>query len=546
MIFKVPRVSSYQIWALTAGALLLAAAVWAAALLSDPSRSRVHHHRAEHVTADYKSAFIGPDGEVEESFASHLPLVILDTKGEKPRADSIWSEEKRYRVPAPWDPYVEGTMEVIAHDSGLNYLGDTPRLSTKMKVRLRGNSSIGLDKHQYLIKTIDETGDEHDTDVLRMGADSEWVLNISVLDKSLLRNYVALNTAGSIMPYTPDVRYCEVLMREGAEYEYLGVYLMMENVKRGDHRVGINRYDKHDAVVSYLLRRDRYDETAVLLDTFGRETSRTPGFLEVRSPNKSQITDEHLAQITKEVDAMERALFADNPEEYYRYLDYLDQRSFVDYFIVNEFFGNYDAGINSTDFYKLKGGLLCAGPVWDFDQCMDNYSYHGANTASTAMHDAPWFRQLLRDRTFVDAVVKRYHQLRRSVLSEEAMLNYLDESSEFLGDAAQRDWARWGYLYREKGLVENDLGHSRNVMTQQGEIDRMKAFIMQHGRWLDANIDSLYQFVEFGADDMPKTYLNQLDELLYGEGRGKGVQGVLAIVFLATFVISVVLIQRMQ
>lgn len=545
MNFKAPRLSSYQIWALIAGALLLASAIWAIALFSNPSRARIHHHQQDYYKGDYQSSPIQSDGEVDDSFTTHLPLVILDTKGDHPRADSIWSEEKGYRIPAPWDPYAVGTMDIIAHDSGVNRIGDEPSLTTKMKIRLRGNSSIGLDKHQYLIKTTDDYGDEYDTDVLGMGADSEWVLNISALDKSLLRNYVALNTAGSIMPYTPDVRYCEVLMREGTEYEYLGVFLMMENVKRGDHRVGINPYDKHDAVVSYMLRRDRYDETALLLDTYGRETSRTPGFLEVRSPNKSKLTKSHLSQITMEIDAMERALFADNAQDYYQYLKYVDQQSFVDYFIINEFFGNYDAGFNSTYFYKLKGGLLCAGPVWDFDQSMDNYSYSGANTGATAMHDAPWFRQLLRDRTFVDAVVKRYYQLRQNVLSEEALLTYFDETSSFLGEAARRDWVRWGYLYREKELSEDIVGRTRNVMTQQGEIDRMKEFVAQHGRWLDENIDSLYQFAEFGTNDMPKTYLNQLDELLYGEGKAKGVQGVLAILFLATFVISVILIQRM-
>ena len=66
-----------------------------------------------------------------------------------------------------------------------------------------------------------------------MGADNEWVLNVSFIDKSLLRNYLAYATAREVMPYVQDCRFCEVVWYDGQNYQYEGVYLLMEKNKGG-------------------------------------------------------------------------------------------------------------------------------------------------------------------------------------------------------------------------------------------------------------------------------------------------------------------------
>ena len=52
---------------------------------------------------------------------------------------------------------------------------------------------------------------------------------------------------------------------------------------------------------------------------------------------------------------------------------YLNVDTFVDYFIINEFFMNYDAGLHSTYLHQRIGDTLEIGPLWDFDGAMDNY-----------------------------------------------------------------------------------------------------------------------------------------------------------------------------
>ena len=68
-----------------------------------------------------------------------------------------------------------------------------------------------------------------------MAADEEWVLNGPFLDKTLMRNYIAMNVAGQIMDYAPNVRYCELFVDD----QYRGVYLLMEQISRSEERINV-------------------------------------------------------------------------------------------------------------------------------------------------------------------------------------------------------------------------------------------------------------------------------------------------------------------
>ena len=106
---------------------------------------------------------------VDESFTSNLPLVVLDTGEQEPRRNSYYDHDLGYYVP----------------------LSDVPVLTASVKLRVRGNSSGNYDKRQYLLRFTDENGGRQRQELLGMGADSDWILNVSFIDKSLLRNYLA-------------------------------------------------------------------------------------------------------------------------------------------------------------------------------------------------------------------------------------------------------------------------------------------------------------------------------------------------------------------
>ena len=511
--------------------------------------NRVHHHLiARNTTSETERLSIASPDE-NSDFSTHLPIVIVDTNGDDAHAGSVWDAEKGYRVAVDFDPYAYGTLMLIDNTDALNHLTDPPVLETDIRMKRRGHSSSSYNKGQYLVKMINEDGSKNRQDVLGMGSDWEWILNISYIDKSLIRNYLCLNMSGEITENTPEVRCCELFFRNGEDYEYRGLYLMMETVKQGPDRVNIAEYDSHFAKSSYILCRDRYSESGLMLNNYGTREGLTYGYLDVKYPSQDEITDATLHYIEEDIDKLEQALFSDNVNEFLLYREYIDVDSFVSYFIINEFFANYDAGYNSFYMYKDTTGKLCLGPVWDFDQTIDNNYPEELKVDSTAMHDGTWFRQLLRDAEFAYKVTERYHKLRNGILSDAYLENYIDETIAFLGTALERDWKRWQYNDLETLLAEGvyeKVPPSLLVNTRSfsEEIDHMKQILFEHGTWMDENIDSLYQFKEFEIGTQRETAATSIMEFTFGGERTLWAGGVAVILIIIAFFCSILIIQR--
>lgn len=473
---------------------------------------------------------------VDDTFTSNLPLVVVDMGEETVKESTMWDDEKKCFVPIEGDPYVYGRISVINNLDGLNRLSDEVQTYSSCKLRVRGNNSVNYDKKQYLIKLIDHKGRPERRNVLGMGDGSEWVLNVSFIDKSLLRNYLAFITAGEIMYYTPDVQFCEVLWKDKDGYRYEGVYMMMESISVGKNRLDLPQYSENSSMTPALLRRDRYNVNGIMLENYATQKGLTYGYLDIEYPDKEVITQKGIQNITKRVDDLERALYADTWDEFIRYRNYIDMQSFVDYFILNEFFLNYDAGYNSTYMYMDYSGRLTMGPVWDFDQAVDNDWAGAANLQSTAFHAAPWFDRIVKDPVFTAALIDRYAQLRASILSDEAIASFLERTIEYLGPAIDRDWARWGYYYTDGNyLKEVGIdGEDKSTRTHEEEVEKIISVLSEHGAWLDEHLDSLYQFKMISLEDARALSIEEV----------KDYRPVLAIIFVAVFLISVKLVLR--
>lgn len=470
---------------------------------------------------------------VDDSFTTHLPLVVIDTGGKDVPRSVKWDSKKRRFVPTGVEPYVSGSISVIDSDDGLNTPLLEPETQSECKLKVRGNTSSGYDKRQYLVKMLNDKGELASQDVLDMGAGREWVLNVSFADKSLLRNYLAYSTAGEIMPYTPDARYCEVLWKDGDTYRYEGVYLIMESVSVGKQRVDLPKYSENSPTTPALLRRDRWSDTKPMIDNYGTREDLTEEFLDIEYPDADVLTQKGIDNITKQVDRFETALYSDDWDEFVHYRDYVDMQSFVDYFILNEYFLNYDAGYHSTYFYMDYSGKLHMGPVWDFDQAMDNVWTTPSKLDTTAFHSAPWFNRMLRDPEFTEALIERYAELRKSILSDESIRAYVEQTIDYLGPAIERDWARWGYYYTNGGYLQPEAsGVDRNTKSYREEVEKILSVLSEHGAWMDEHLDSLYQFKAMPLDDAKVLDRKEL----------KDYRPALAVVFVVAILVSVKLV----
>lgn len=453
--------------------------------------------------------YISKDFTVENGFYSNLPIVILKIDGEVSEYKSFKNGQEI--VDESVEPYADGRISILDTGEEFNYLTDEPGYTSSMKIKKRGHTSFSYEKPQYLMKMIDEKGEENHTEILGMGEGDSYVLNGSMADKSMLRNYLPYRIASEVGggAIAPDSRFCEVLLeREDKTYEYEGVYLLMETVSRGKNRVNIDQFKKKNSYTSYIVRRDRFTNFDVMLDTYGRINGLSEEWIGVKYPSEERITENAKEFIEQDFSKIEQVIYAEDESVFKAYDRYIDIDSFVDYFLVNEFFGNYDAGNHSTYMYKNSGGKLHIGPVWDFDQAMNNYFAEEMDPYTLAFQTKPFYEQLTKDKRFLDCLKKRYSVLRNGPLLEEHVFAVMDEAVTYLKSAKEREWYRWEADYSDDSFSNphnyylQDYEKNHVVIRRfnddyQQELYIIKTYLHKHGNAIQMELTKLYDSAKY-------------------------------------------------
>lgn len=484
------------------------------ALISSAYLSDIKEKGKEEIKKIKKDEYSKTYVDGQENYGFNLPLVIIDTNGE-----SIHPDKK-----------ITSDIQIYNSNQDLNYLTDEPELSSKINIKIRGNTTRTFPKKQYSLELINNKGEEINKSVLGMNKESDWILNGPFADKSLIRNYIVYKTSKDIVEYSPDVRLCEVfVINDGSEIlkkeHYKGVYVMIEKIKRGEDRVDIVKSQKDTSETSFIISKDAQKENDISLGNYGKETYLYDYGININYPTK-QLTREKYDYINKYMSEFERILYSDQfNDPYTGYKKYIDEDSFVDYFIINEFFKNTDAGILSTYLYKDYNDKLKAGPIWDFNSSLGNHSELidiPFEASGFYMVDKVWFDRLLEDVSFANKVERRYKELRKTYLSDEYIIKLIDETVDYLGESINRNFNTWPiYMCNQptmfkvkydrlkeyednpqildKFLSENQdmLRESNGKATSyEEEIKLMKNFVIQRGKWMDENIDSLSKWAD--------------------------------------------------
>lgn len=445
----------------------------------------------QHIEAEDKSpCFHG--GEV---FCTHLPLVMIDTSGKEIPGRAVTNEkgETVYTTAEDGSKEITARIQIADNPTENNHTYSEPALTSDIRIHVRGNSSRAFDKSGYAVRLVTAEGENNPQSVMGMDAHHEWALHGPFIDKTLIRNYMWYNIAGEIMDYAPNVRFCEVMLNG----EYQGVYVMTEIITAGEDSARLNlSVDKKDNTFSgYLLRLDRGGNADIKnISTFSAYSLRTKQFLNIVYPGISNLTPALAESIRQDFSKFEKALYSyDFDNEDYGYKKYIDAQSFADYFIINEFTCNYDAGWLSTYIYKDidRKYRMC---IWNFNSACDNYQESMVIPNHFEMQNCLWYFMLMKDEDFTDLIINRYRELRKTYLSEEYLYGYIDDCIEYLGDAVERNFAKWGYTFSPEydPLTPAD----RNPRSYGEAVEHMKEFIKARGDWMDENIESLRQYSE--------------------------------------------------
>ena len=484
----------YRLISLAAVVLMLA--IVAAAQDFQPAENRYQQHLE---AAKYTPCTTHGD----EQFCTHLPLfnIVTDEPIPEPylydeNGKILRNDKDRLAVN---DEMVTASVEFFTNPDGNNHLTDAPDISEKGLIRVRGRSSRQFEKKGYLLKFAQENGiDGLDVSLDGMVADSTWVLHGPILDKTLLRNYLCYNISGEIMDYVPQVRFCELFLNG----EYQGVYVLTEKIKYNkDGRCNITKTDPNLSETSFILRLDAgYTDSLHAMKTFfdytglrGLSTRRNECF-EIIYPNET-LTQKQKEYIISEISHLEKVMSCyDSRKLRFGYPAYLDVQSFVDFYVLNEFMMNADAGHLSTYLCKdVQGKISIIG--WDYNNTFDNY-FRDLKEDDDFYYLNKWYDFLLRDSRFVGQVVNRYHELRRTILSDEYLESYIAEVVEYLGPAVSRNYERWGHTFTEEYNIQHQNSVLSPVERNPGDYDeaitQLVESIKYRGSFMDERIEILY------------------------------------------------------
>ena len=479
----------YRIIGISAAAVLMVLTAVLLKLDSANPKNRIH----QHLTARQPDAGCDCDGS---ELCTHLPLVIIDTEGQEIPGEDTQIDDKYgeaiYTVAEDGRSVIDANISIIDNQDRNNHPSDAAAVETISEIRLRGHSSRHFDKGQYLLNFVDENGDGRQLEVMGMSAHSDWALYGPYLDKSLVRNYMWYNISGELMEWAPNVRYCELIL----DGEYRGLYLMVETITNGeDCRLNLSDTAKGTDVTGYLIRADRTTEADIdgIRDPY-TYIERLMTFLNdyaIRYPKKPSLTQELCEQIEQDFAKFEKSLYSyDHDTDDYGYWNYIDEYSFVYYYLINEFTLNIDAGSCSTYIYKDMSGKYKMA-VWDFNNSCDNYIETETFYGEFLLHDKPLYFMLFKTERFVEKVIETYHQLRETYFSDEYLDNYIDQTLEYLGPAIDRNFEVWGYTFTEYLELEPQ---ERNPATHEEAVEDLKDWLHKRGSFMDRSIHTLNQY----------------------------------------------------
>lgn len=422
--------------------------------------------------------------------SSNLPIVVINTNNQA----------------IPDDPKIMADMGIIWNGVGnRNYMTDPfNHYNGKVGIEVRGSSSQMFPKKSYGMELWDVNGNAIDSGLIGMPAESDWILSASYSDKSLLNNYMTYDLSAMMGWYASRCEFVEVVLNG----QYIGVYVLMEKIKRDNNRVDLANLQPTDITGDelsggYIIKIDKTTgnggngwTSAYAPDTaINGQTI----YYQYEYPSETEIMPQQQAYIQAYVDSFETALAGPNYlHPTLGYKNFINMNSFIDYLLLNEMSRNIDGYRLSTFLYKDKdsnGGKLTIGPVWDYDIAWGNANYCGSPSTTGWAYDFAltcpgdywqipfWWDRFMTDTAFTNQLRCRWEELKVTALSVSYLHNYIDSMGVYLNESQQRNFQQWPILGQYVWPNPSPI-----PTTYQGELNELKTFITARWAWLDANI----------------------------------------------------------
>ena len=379
-------------------------------------------------------------------------------------------------------------------------------------IEIRGESSQFFDKKSYGFETWDAEYNDLDVALIGFPEEEDWILHGPFSDKSLIRNKLIYELSNQMGRYATKTEFVELTIN----YEYKGLYIFMEKLKRDKNRINISKLengdiDEESISGGYIIKIDKsdmedgsysdYNSFQSKFDVFGNEDGDIRINFNYEYPKPGEIHANQKNYIKNYFYEFESSLASNNfkdPNDGFR--KYIDEDSFIDFFILNELSNNVDGYRLSTYLQKDRNEKLVIGPIWDFNLSFGNADYCGGERYDVWCFkfnerclgdywNVPfWWNRLIEDENFVIKLKERWNQLRTNILSDNNLMTLIEDQYSFLNNETDiinknfNTWKIFGVYIWPNSFVGNNYYE---------EIDFLKNWIKNRTQWLDESINNL-------------------------------------------------------
>jgi hypothetical protein len=404
--------------------------------------------------------YTGFDGQIRKialnlTQPKRIPVLRIDTEGKTP-VTSL-------------DDYLSATLTI--EDPDLLYCTE-PSQTLATNIRGRGNSTWGMPKKAYKIKL------ENKTRLLGMSNDKEWALLANYADKTLLRNATAFAMSEVLgMGWTPKFRPIELYLND----EYLGQYMLTEHVKVSSERINIELVTENDNSGEALTGGYFFEIDERMGEVRNFWTSQG---VPINFKDPDEPTDAQFNYVWNYFNEAEKALYRDNfTDPATGYANYIDMRSFVHNYIIQELTRNVDGNMRLSNFLiKTRGGKIAHSNVWDFDLALGNCDYISYSTSGWEIKGVRWYVRMFQDPAFVALLQQEWDKLYAQLPRIEANIR---DMALLIDDAQARNFKKWDILGYKVWPNPVALG------SYEAELDYMLNFMRQRADWLNTEINKL-------------------------------------------------------
>jgi len=332
------------------------------------------------------------------------------------------------------------------------------------EIKGRGNSTWNRPKKPYALKLDSKAS------VLGMPADKRWNLLANYIDRTMIRNAVALNIGQQTgLAWTPKGKFVELILNG----VHQGNYFLCEHIKSATNRVNITEMTRNDIAGDAVTGGYILEITNDDVQEFNTPVKCLP--VNIKEPDEDVIQPEQIAYLNNYFGQFENILFNIQAGDY---RDYIDIDSFIDWWLVFELTMNLEPNHpKSCYMYKDRLGKLYAGPLWDFDWG----TFILSRASSFQIKGSLYYPELFHDYFFVTRLKEKWQEYKANG-TFDSVGTFIDQTAESVRKSDIKNFAMW----ESNQTINGDEHDSFDTA-----IGKLKSAYLSKYSWLNSQITNM-------------------------------------------------------